>query len=319
MLNGAVEETAERLGEVVQRTAARGGKLLIPAFSVGRTQTVIYFLHQLMNAGRFPDLPVYVDSPMAMRATEAFRAHPECFGEQTLRLLAHAAFQRCRKIALYEVVAAVEQEQPRIVDMRPRPGRRVQRRGETIAGLDRRDEALLVGQDRRQPEFAEQRVARGEAMIERTLRCPQILRDGIHRHCRRPVRISQRAGRLGRPRALAAMLMTAGNLAGVQGRHAQARAAYEEALALHRRMGTGRLAASLLYNLGWLSNRQGETQEATTYLRESLALSRAHGDKRAEAAALVLLGTIAHEQGDYGQAGALAEQPRHHPLKASQT
>ena len=71
-----VEETAERLGEVVRRTAERGGKVLIPAFAVGRTQTVVYFLHQLMNAGRLPDLPIYVDSPMAVRATEVFRVAP---------------------------------------------------------------------------------------------------------------------------------------------------------------------------------------------------------------------------------------------------
>lgn len=83
----AVEETAERLGEVVCRTAERGGKVLIPAFSVGRTQTIVYFLHQLMNAGRLPELPVFVDSPMALRATEVFRAHAECFDEPTLRLL----------------------------------------------------------------------------------------------------------------------------------------------------------------------------------------------------------------------------------------
>jgi metallo-beta-lactamase family protein len=82
-----VDETAERLGEVVRQTAARGGKLLIPAFSVGRTQTVVYFLHQLMRAGALPDLPIYVDSPMAVRATEVFRAHPECFDEPTRRLL----------------------------------------------------------------------------------------------------------------------------------------------------------------------------------------------------------------------------------------
>jgi metallo-beta-lactamase family protein len=83
-----VEETAERLGEVVRRTVDRGGKLLIPAFSVGRTQTVLYFLHQLAGAGRLPDVPTFVDSPMAVRATEVFRAHPECFDEETLRLLA---------------------------------------------------------------------------------------------------------------------------------------------------------------------------------------------------------------------------------------
>ncbi|HTU91353.1 MAG TPA: MBL fold metallo-hydrolase [Gemmataceae bacterium] len=83
----AVEETAEQLGEVVRRTAGRGGKLIVPAFSVGRTQTIVYFLHQLMNAGRLPELPVFVDSPMALRATEVFRAHAECFDEATLRLL----------------------------------------------------------------------------------------------------------------------------------------------------------------------------------------------------------------------------------------
>src|SRR5258708_29469295 len=53
-----VEETAERLGEVVRRTAGRGGKLIVPAFAVGRTQTVIYFLDQLRSAGRLPDVLV---------------------------------------------------------------------------------------------------------------------------------------------------------------------------------------------------------------------------------------------------------------------
>src|SRR5213079_1324463 len=65
-----------------------GGQLLIPAFSVGRTQTIVYFLHQLMSAGRLPDIPIYVDSPMAVRATEVFKAHPECFDEETHGLLA---------------------------------------------------------------------------------------------------------------------------------------------------------------------------------------------------------------------------------------
>jgi metallo-beta-lactamase family protein len=82
-----VQETAEQLRDVVHRTAARGGKLIIPAFSVGRTQTVVYFLHQLHKAGQLPDLPIYVDSPLANRATEVFRSHPECFDEATLQLL----------------------------------------------------------------------------------------------------------------------------------------------------------------------------------------------------------------------------------------
>src|SRR5262249_54229294 len=86
-LHEPVEETAERLGEVVKLTAARGGKVLIPAFSVGRTQTIAYFLHQLCVAGPLPDLPIFVDSPMSVRATEVYRAHPECFDEATLELL----------------------------------------------------------------------------------------------------------------------------------------------------------------------------------------------------------------------------------------
>ncbi len=82
-----VEETAEKLGEVVRRTAERGGKVLIPAFSVGRTQTIVYFLHQLRSANRLPDVPIYVDSPMATRATEVFRSHSECFDAETLKFL----------------------------------------------------------------------------------------------------------------------------------------------------------------------------------------------------------------------------------------
>jgi metallo-beta-lactamase family protein len=82
-----VEEAVEHLGAAIERTVRRGGKLLIPAFSVGRTQTIVYFLHQLLSAGRLPNVPIYVDSPMAVRATEVFHSHPECFDEPTLRLL----------------------------------------------------------------------------------------------------------------------------------------------------------------------------------------------------------------------------------------
>jgi metallo-beta-lactamase family protein len=82
-----VEELAGQLGDVVRRTAGRGGKLLIPAFSLGRTQSVVYYLHQLMAAGQLSDLPIFVDSPLAANATEVYRLHPECFDEETARLL----------------------------------------------------------------------------------------------------------------------------------------------------------------------------------------------------------------------------------------
>jgi metallo-beta-lactamase family protein len=77
-----------RLAEVIGKTHARGGKMLIPAFAVGRTQTIVYYLHQLAVERRIPPLPVFVDSPLAVNVTEVFRRHPECYDEETHRFLA---------------------------------------------------------------------------------------------------------------------------------------------------------------------------------------------------------------------------------------
>jgi len=81
------ELLADALGDLVRRTVQRGGKVLIPAFSLGRTQTVVYYLHELIQAGKLPELPIFVDSPLAADATEVFRLHPECFDEETARVL----------------------------------------------------------------------------------------------------------------------------------------------------------------------------------------------------------------------------------------
>jgi metallo-beta-lactamase family protein len=66
----------DALAEVIDRTAARGGTVLIPAFAVGRTQTLLHHLYRLKQAKRIPDLPVYLDSPMAIDASEIFCKHP---------------------------------------------------------------------------------------------------------------------------------------------------------------------------------------------------------------------------------------------------
>jgi metallo-beta-lactamase family protein len=81
------QEQADELLKVVEATKARGGKVLIPAFSLGRTQNVVFFLHQLVSQKRLERLPIYVDSPLAVSATEVFRLHPECFDEATWELL----------------------------------------------------------------------------------------------------------------------------------------------------------------------------------------------------------------------------------------
>ena len=65
---------------IIQETCVeKKGKLIIPAFSVGRTQEIVYMLDQLESAGKLPHIPVYVDSPLAVNATTVFGAHPECF------------------------------------------------------------------------------------------------------------------------------------------------------------------------------------------------------------------------------------------------
>jgi len=73
----------DELRQVVSRTVPRGGKVIIPSFAVGRTQELVYDLHQMMDKGEIPRIPVIVDSPLAINASDIFRAHPECFDEST--------------------------------------------------------------------------------------------------------------------------------------------------------------------------------------------------------------------------------------------
>ncbi len=77
------ESTENELVDVVRRTVDRGGRLLVPAFAVGRTQELVATFHALCEAGRVCDLPIYVDSPMARKATAVFVEHPECFDAET--------------------------------------------------------------------------------------------------------------------------------------------------------------------------------------------------------------------------------------------
>jgi len=77
----------DRLVAILERSLERGGKILIPAFAVERTQALLWALHQLFEEERIPEIPVYVDSPLAVNATEIFRLHPECFNEEVHRFL----------------------------------------------------------------------------------------------------------------------------------------------------------------------------------------------------------------------------------------
>jgi metallo-beta-lactamase family protein len=80
-------EAHREFHEVVLRTVARGGKVIIPAFAVGRTQELVYSLNLLVESGQLQHIPVFVDSPLAVRASRVFMDHPECYDAETLELI----------------------------------------------------------------------------------------------------------------------------------------------------------------------------------------------------------------------------------------
>ena len=77
------EKAFEELKTVILRTYARRGKIIIPAFAVGRTQELVYALNDLMTHNEIPKIPVFVDSPLAVSSSEIFSRHPECFDAET--------------------------------------------------------------------------------------------------------------------------------------------------------------------------------------------------------------------------------------------
>lgn len=82
-----IEATRERLAAAINETARRGGKIIVPAFSVGRTQELVYELHQLVKSRQIPELPIFVDSPLSANVTEVFKLHPECYDQETKKML----------------------------------------------------------------------------------------------------------------------------------------------------------------------------------------------------------------------------------------
>ncbi len=85
-----IRNIQDGLRDAILRTIKRSGRVIIPAFSVERTQELTYTLHRLFDSKAIPKIPVFVDSPLAVNATEVFRLHPECFNKDTFKMvLAH--------------------------------------------------------------------------------------------------------------------------------------------------------------------------------------------------------------------------------------
>jgi len=88
-LHDSYDNVEEQVAEEIRTTAASGGKVIIPCFAVGRTQLMVYVLHKLFNQNRIPDMPVYVDSPLACDATDIFRKYPEYMDREVRRVFLH--------------------------------------------------------------------------------------------------------------------------------------------------------------------------------------------------------------------------------------
>jgi metallo-beta-lactamase family protein len=97
------------LREVVRDTIARGGKVIIPAFAVGRTQEIVYGLHRLMDANEIPKVPVFVDSPLAVNVTDIFRAHPECFDVEAREMIASDRHRAALGFDMLTYIRSVEE------------------------------------------------------------------------------------------------------------------------------------------------------------------------------------------------------------------
>jgi len=80
--HSSTDDAIKKLADIAKRTVEKKGKILIPAFAIERTQELVYYFHLLVDEGVIPEVPIFVDSPMATNATTIFQVHPECYGEE---------------------------------------------------------------------------------------------------------------------------------------------------------------------------------------------------------------------------------------------
>lgn len=84
-LHDALQTIEGEFADIVNGVCKKGGKLIIPAFSLERTQEIVYHLNLLTKDGKIPEIPIYIDSPLSGNVTEVFRGHPECFSKDVYK------------------------------------------------------------------------------------------------------------------------------------------------------------------------------------------------------------------------------------------
>lgn len=88
-LHDPLDVIEQELPQVINDTLSNSGKIIVPAFSIGRTQDLIYHISKLLNENKIKDFPVFIDSPLSVNATEVFKLHPECFDKETLEFISN--------------------------------------------------------------------------------------------------------------------------------------------------------------------------------------------------------------------------------------
>lgn len=181
----AADDPVEALAHAVRRTAARGGAMVIPAFAVARAQAILFELHRLSRDGKIPDLPVFLDSPMASRATGVFLRHADA-----LRV-SGAAFREA--LATVEIVESVGESKR--IDHLPYPRIIVSASGMATAGRvlhhlkalapDPRNTILLAGFQAPGTRGADLAAGAGEVKIHGAyvpIRAEVVHLDGFSSH-----------------------------------------------------------------------------------------------------------------------------------------
>lgn len=108
-LHDEIGDVEERLAKEISEAINRGGKIFVPAFSVGRTQEILYILKELADKEKIPTFPIFVDSPLSTSATEIFALHPECFDEGLRKLMEKGEDPFCPNCGEVQFIRDVEE------------------------------------------------------------------------------------------------------------------------------------------------------------------------------------------------------------------
>jgi len=185
-----LKEMGEELGDVIARTAKRGGKVVIPAFALERAQELVFSLKKLEREGRIPKIPVYVDSPLTVKITDVFKLHPECYDQETLELL-----RRDSPFDFPELRYVGDKEESKAIDANPEPCVIISASGMCESGRvlhhlkatieDDRNTVCIVGfqaQHTLGRRLVEKRTRVKIFGVERDRRCDVVVLNGFSAH-----------------------------------------------------------------------------------------------------------------------------------------